>query len=156
MFRKKRRLRFKECPRCAKNSNARVLPHKIQPAEESSKTIRGRLCFTAFCIKYEIAARVKYYRAHTPLRIIYYSRYQRINIHAGAYGSPVRCVFDRQPCGFSLESRGIPLSGGFHSRHGSITVRGIPISQPNEVSVLFLLFFLLLRFSPGCIVCDVM
>lgn len=33
----------------------RVVSHKTQPAGESSKTIRGRLCFTAFCIKYEVA-----------------------------------------------------------------------------------------------------
>lgn len=93
--------------------------------------------------------RVKYYRARpSPNNIL--QSISVINIHAGAYGSRVRCVFDRQPCGFSLDSCGIPLSGDFplHSRRGSITVRGIPISQPNEVSLLFLVFFLRPVFLP--------
>lgn len=62
---------------------------------------------------------------------------------------------------FSIGSRAVSLSipAEYHypvaSRCtlGSITARGIPISQPNEVSFLFLVFFLRLRpvsLTPAC------
>lgn len=56
MFRKKwRRLLVLKNVWGARKILTRVASHKTQPAGESSKTIRGRLCFTAFCIKYEVA-----------------------------------------------------------------------------------------------------
>lgn len=99
--------------------------------------------------------RVKYYRAraraHGPsLGIIYYSRYQRINIHAGAYGSTASDVFS---IGDTRSVRFFSIPAEYHYPLGSPValsarpvrsprVRGISISQPNEVSLSFLVFFL--------------
>lgn len=128
----------------------RVASHKTQPAGESSKTIRGRLCFTAFCIKYEVATCKILSRTFIiPRRIIYYSRYQRYQYSRGIHRNLPSDVF-------SIGSRAVSLSipAEYHypvaSRCtlGSITVRGILISQPNEVSILFFMFFLRPVFLP--------
>lgn len=117
---------FEVCLRHAKNPNPRVVSHKIHPGRKIIRnyTVAG-LCFTAFCIKYEVTA-CKILSC-MPLEIIYYNRYQRINIHASACGSSRRMCFRSTvlylPTSlrdtFSLDSLGIPLfddSSPLHSR----------------------------------------